>query len=144
MGELAVAAAAIGVILVADVRGATGFSSLAVLVYYAIANASEFTLARDERRSSRVVSVLGLIGCVALGASLPAASIIGGTGLLTLGAIVWSPAAVTRRERPPDPTAEVSPSLGPRAASHRPAPRRCCYGMSAPGRCAGPGLGVRW
>ena len=36
--------------LVADVRGAIGFSSFAVLFYYAVANASAFTLPADERR----------------------------------------------------------------------------------------------
>ena len=44
--ELAVAVAVIAVVLVADVRGAIGFSSFAVLFYYAVANASAFTLTR--------------------------------------------------------------------------------------------------
>ena len=87
--ELAVAAAVIAVVLVADVRGAIGFSSFAVLFYYAVANASAFTLTADERRWPRALPVLGLIGCVALGCSLPAASIIGGAVLLAIGAILW-------------------------------------------------------
>lgn len=87
--ELAVAGAVIAVILVADVRGAIGFSSFAVLFYYAVANASAFTLTADERRWPRAAPVLGLIGCVVLGCSLPAASIIGGTVLLAVGGIVW-------------------------------------------------------
>ena len=87
--ELAVAAAVIAVVLVADVRGAIGFSSFAVLFYYAVANASAFTLT-DERRWPRALPVVGLIGCVTLAFSLPAGSVIGGTVLLTVGAIVWS------------------------------------------------------
>ena len=95
--ELAVAAAVVAVVLLADVRGAIGFSSFAVLFYYAVANASAFTLTADERRWPRALPVLGLIGCVALGFSLPAASIIGGTVLLGIGAIVW---LATTRRRP--------------------------------------------
>jgi APA family basic amino acid/polyamine antiporter len=87
--EITVATATIAVVLLADVRGAIGFSSFAVLFYYAVANASAFTLTADERRWPRALPVLGLIGCVALGFSLPTASIMGGTALLTIGAIVW-------------------------------------------------------
>ena len=87
--EVAVAAAVVAVVLVADVRGAIGFSSFAVLFYYAVANASALTLTPDERRWPRSVPVLGLLGCVVLGFSLPAASVIGGTWLLGIGAIVW-------------------------------------------------------
>jgi APA family basic amino acid/polyamine antiporter len=98
--EVAVAATVIAVVLVADVRGAIGFSSFVVLFYYAVANASAFTLTTDERHRSRALPVLGIIGCVALGISLPAASIIGGTVLLTIGAIVW----LTRQRRAPAAT----------------------------------------
>ena len=49
---------AVGVVVallaaVADVRGVIGFSSFAVLVYYAIANASAWTLGRPSRSPSR-------------------------------------------------------------------------------------------
>jgi APA family basic amino acid/polyamine antiporter len=87
--EIVVAAAVIAVVLVADVRGAIGFSSFAVLFYYTVANASAFTLTADERRWPRVLPVLGFIGCAALGFSLPAASVIGGAVLLSIGALVW-------------------------------------------------------
>jgi APA family basic amino acid/polyamine antiporter len=95
--EIAVAVAVIAVVLVADVREAIGFSSFAVLFYYAVANASAFTLTVDERRWPRALPVLGLIGCVALGFSLPLASVIGGTALLTTGAVVW----LVRQRRAP-------------------------------------------
>jgi APA family basic amino acid/polyamine antiporter len=87
--ELAVAVAVVAVILVADVRGAIGFSSFAVLFYYGVANASAFTLTGAERPWLRAVSVTGLIGCITLAISLPAASVVGGTALLAIGAAVW-------------------------------------------------------
>jgi APA family basic amino acid/polyamine antiporter len=95
--ELAVAGAVIAVVLIADVRGAIGFSSFAVLFYYAVANASAFTLTSAERRWPRGLTVAGLVGCVALGLALPAVSVIGGTILLATGAVVW----VIRHARQP-------------------------------------------
>jgi len=87
--ELLVGVAAIGVILVADLRGAIGFSSFAVLTYYGIANASAFTLGADERRWPRWISVAGMVGCTTLAFSLPATSVFGGVLLLILGSIGW-------------------------------------------------------
>lgn len=93
--ELAVAAAVIAVVLVADVRGAIGFSSFAVLFYYGVANAAAFTLAARDRRWPRVLPTLGLVGCAVLGFSLPATSVVGGTVLIVAGALVW----MTRQQR---------------------------------------------
>ncbi len=87
--ELAVAVAVIAVVLLADVRSAIGFSSFAVLTYYAIANASAWTLSHDERRWPRALPALGIVGCAALALSLPASSIVGGGVLLVLGAAIW-------------------------------------------------------
>lgn len=85
--ELVVGAVTVAVVLVADVRGAIGFSSFAVLVYYAIANASALTLDRD--RGSRLVPVIGVVGCLALAASLPPSSTLAGAGVLAVGIVVW-------------------------------------------------------
>lgn len=54
------AEAAVGVVVVAlvtrtDQRGAIGFSSFCVLTYYAIANASAWTLPPEQRRCPRPV-----------------------------------------------------------------------------------------
>jgi APA family basic amino acid/polyamine antiporter len=87
--ELAVAVAVLAVVLAADVRGAIGFSSFAVLFYYAVANASAFTLTDDHRRLPRAIPVLGLVGCVVLACSLPVRSVVGGAVLLVAGALVW-------------------------------------------------------
>jgi APA family basic amino acid/polyamine antiporter len=97
--ELVVAGVVIAVLLVADLRGAIGFSSFAVLVYYGIANAAAWTLARDERRRPRALTVLGIVGCLALAFSLPLESIVGGCAMLTLGAVVWLLTAVRRGQR---------------------------------------------
>ncbi len=86
--ELAVAAVVIVVVAVADVRSAIGFSSVTVLVYYAIANAAALTLGREPARKLPVqaLAVAGLIGCVVLAVSLPLSSVLSGFGVLALGA----------------------------------------------------------
>ncbi|MET8833772.1 APC family permease [Micromonospora sp. NPDC004540] len=86
--ELAVAAVVIVVVSLADVRGAIGFSSCTVLVYYAIANASALTLGRDPARRLPVqlLAALGLVGCLLLAVNLPVASVLAGFGVLALGA----------------------------------------------------------
>ncbi len=71
LAELAVAAVAVALAAFVDLRGAIGFSSFAVLAYYAVANASALTLERAQRRSPRAVGALGLAGCIILGATLP-------------------------------------------------------------------------
>ncbi len=73
----------------ADIRSAIGFSSFAVLTYYAVANASAFTLDASQRRWPRWLAVLGLLGCMVLAFSLPVASVVGGSLLLVAGAIVF-------------------------------------------------------
>ncbi|MGH2760817.1 MAG: APC family permease [Actinomycetota bacterium] len=87
--ELMIAIAVIAAVLTTDLRGAIGFSSFAVLVYYAIANASAWTLSRDERRWSRLLSGLGLVGCLTIAFSLPISSVVGGLALLAIGTVVW-------------------------------------------------------
>jgi APA family basic amino acid/polyamine antiporter len=87
--EITVALIIVTVLLFADVRGAIGFSSFAVLVYYAIANASAWTLPPAQRRWPRAISAAGLIGCVVVAFSLPAESVFGGLVLLTIGTAAW-------------------------------------------------------
>ncbi|WP_223167113.1 APC family permease [Nonomuraea sp. SYSU D8015] len=87
--ELAVGVAVIVLLLVADLRGAIGFSSFGVLVYYAIANASAFTLTRDEGAPPKAVPVVGLALCLLLAATLPAVSVLGGLAVFAVGLIIW-------------------------------------------------------
>jgi basic amino acid/polyamine antiporter, APA family len=82
--EVVVGAVVLLVVLVVDLRGAIGFSSFGVLLYYAVANASAFTL-RREWAPGRVVPVVGLLGCLALAASLPLASVLGGSAVVLAG-----------------------------------------------------------
>lgn len=78
-----------GLTLFSDLRGAIGFSSFAVLVYYAIANASAWTLSEKQRPHPRWVSAFGLTGCLLLAFTLPAASVLTGLGVVAAGASVW-------------------------------------------------------
>ncbi|MEU7001230.1 amino acid permease [Nonomuraea sp. NPDC046570] len=87
--ELAVGAAVIALVLVADLRGAIGFSSFGVLVYYAIANASALTLNAGEGAPPRIVPVAGLVLCLVLAATLPWASVAAGVAVFAVGAGVW-------------------------------------------------------
>ncbi|MFG2055461.1 APC family permease [Micromonospora sp. NPDC048930] len=86
--ELAVAAVVIVVVSLGDIRGAIGFSSCTVLVYYAIANASALTLGREpgSRIPVQLLAALGLVGCLVLAVSLPVGSVLAGFGVLALGA----------------------------------------------------------
>src|SRR5262245_10200596 len=72
-----------------DLRGAIGFSSFGVLLYYAIANASAWTLTADEGRPPVAVPVVGLIGCATLALALPLSSVLIGAGVALLGAAVF-------------------------------------------------------
>jgi basic amino acid/polyamine antiporter, APA family len=84
--ELAVGAVVAVLAATTDLRGAIGFSSFAVLIYYAIANASAWTLGPDEGRPPRAVPAAGLVGCVVLAFALPASSVVVGAGVLAGGA----------------------------------------------------------
>ena len=87
--ELAVGAVVIVLVLTTDLRGAIGFSSFGVLAYYALANASAWTLSPAERRPPRWVPVLGVIGCAALAVSLPFAAAVSGAAVLAIGAALY-------------------------------------------------------
>ncbi|MFM9446628.1 APC family permease [Streptomyces acidiscabies] len=85
--ELAVGAVVAVLAATLDVRGAIGFSSFGVLLYYAVANASAWTL--SPAPLARLVPVVGLAGCLLLAFSLPWVSVVSGAGVLVLGAVVY-------------------------------------------------------
>ncbi|MBT2228325.1 APC family permease [Nonomuraea sp. NEAU-A123] len=87
--ELAVGVVVVGLLLVADLRGAIGFSSFGVLVYYAIANACALTLGPDEGAPPKAVPVLGLALCLLLAATLPLTSVLAGLAVFAVGLIIW-------------------------------------------------------
>jgi APA family basic amino acid/polyamine antiporter len=83
--ELAVGAVVAVLVLTTDLRGAIGFSSFGVLVYYAVANASAFTQSGSDRRWPRALNVAGLVGCLVLVASLPVSSVVAGAIVFAVG-----------------------------------------------------------
>jgi APA family basic amino acid/polyamine antiporter len=87
--ELAEAILVIVLVLFVDVRGAIGFSSFAVLVYYGIANISAWTQPPEQRRWPKVLQAVGLVGCAVLALTLPLPSVLGGLAVLIVGALVW-------------------------------------------------------
>lgn len=76
------------VVLVADLRGAIGFSSFGVLLYYTVANWAAYTQDDDRRRYHKGWQVLGIVLCLVLVATLPVLSVAGGMVVVALG-IVW-------------------------------------------------------
>jgi len=68
-----------------DVRSAIGFSSFAVLLYYAITNASALTLG-----AGRLLPALGLAGCLTLAATLPVAAVLTGTAVVLAGMLTYA------------------------------------------------------
>lgn len=60
--ELVVGAVVAALAATADVRGAIGFSSFGVLAYYALANASAWTLSPTEGAPPRLIPAVGLAG----------------------------------------------------------------------------------
>jgi APA family basic amino acid/polyamine antiporter len=85
--ELAVGTVVAALAATVDVRGAIGFSSFGVLAYYAVANASAWTL--SPAPAARVVPVVGIVGCVTLAFALPAVSVVVGAAVLGVGAAAY-------------------------------------------------------
>jgi APA family basic amino acid/polyamine antiporter len=83
--ELTVGVVVAVLVLTTDLRGAIGFSSFGVLVYYAVANAAALTQTGSDRRWPRALNVAGLVGCVALVASLPLSSVVAGAIVFAVG-----------------------------------------------------------
>ncbi|WP_370894631.1 APC family permease [Janibacter sp. GXQ6167] len=85
--EIAVAGAVIAALLFVDLQAAIGFSSFCVLVYYAVANASAWTL--DSSLRHRLVPAIGFFGCLVVALLLPWRSVVTGLIVLGLGALAW-------------------------------------------------------
>ncbi|WP_347060128.1 APC family permease [Blastococcus sp. HT6-30] len=85
--ELALGAVVCALVLTVDLRAVIGFSSFGVLLYYVVANVAAFTQAAGHRRWPRAVQVAGVVGCLALAATLPWPSVLAGTGTLAAGVL---------------------------------------------------------
>jgi APA family basic amino acid/polyamine antiporter len=83
--ELAIGAIIVITVAFVDLRGAIGFSSFGVLIYYFIANAAAWRQSPDTRRYPRVLQAIGLLGCTVLVITLPVLAILVGTGVVLIG-----------------------------------------------------------
>jgi APA family basic amino acid/polyamine antiporter len=83
--EVALAVVITTLVLTLDLRGAIGFSSFGVLLYYLVANLAAYTQGRAHRRFARALQVLGAVGCAVLVLTLPAGSIVAGVVVLAIG-----------------------------------------------------------
>ena len=96
------AAAGIVVVLVAfvDLRGAIGFSSFGVLLYYFVANVAAFRQRGDARRYPVVLQIIGAIGCLVLAITLPWQSVVAGAVVVAVG-VAYRVLRLRRRITPP-------------------------------------------
>ncbi|NJM10227.1 MAG: amino acid permease [Bdellovibrionaceae bacterium] len=93
--EIAVGLTIALIVGVADLRSAIAFSSFAILVYYAIANAAAWTLSPEQRRWPRWMSAAGFVACGTVALSLPSISVVGGLVLFAIGLFIYF---LSRRE----------------------------------------------
>jgi APA family basic amino acid/polyamine antiporter len=94
--QVVIGVAVVALVLLADVRGAIGFSSFGVLVYYAVANLSALRQPAEQRRWPRGLQVLGLAGCLLMAAALPIGSVLAGLAVFGVG-ILGRAVALRRR-----------------------------------------------
>lgn len=83
--EVAVAAVVILLLLTTDVMTVVGFSSFGVLLYYAVANASAYTLASHPGYAPKWLNAVGFLACLLLAFTLPTASVLTMTAVLAAG-----------------------------------------------------------
>jgi len=88
LAEIAVAVVIAALVCFGDLVTSVAFSSFCVLIYYAIANASAWTL--SSAVLPRLISLLGLAGCAALALSLPPSTILVGTLVVAVGAALYA------------------------------------------------------
>ena len=86
--EVALAVVVTVLVLTLDLRGAIGFSSFGVLLYYFIANLAAATQPAEVRRYPRLLQVIGMVGCAVLALLLPLPSVLGGLTVLAVGVLV--------------------------------------------------------
>lgn len=74
--------------LIGDIKLTWTFSALTVLIYYSLTNLAALKLAKEDRLYPRLLSAIGLIGCLTLAAFIPWRTIALGTAALFLG-LLW-------------------------------------------------------
>jgi APA family basic amino acid/polyamine antiporter len=83
--EIALAVAVSVLVLTVGLRGAIGFSSFGVLLYYLIANLAAYTQEGRHRRFPRALQILGAGGCAVLVVTLPVTSVLTGLAVFAVG-----------------------------------------------------------
>ena len=58
-----------------------------MLIYYAVANLAALRQPIEQRRSPRLLQLIGLIGCLALVGTLPPASVLAGLAVFAVGIV---------------------------------------------------------
>ena len=85
--ELTLAVVVCALVLTVDLRGAIGFSSFGVLLYYVVANLAAFSQSADRRRWPRALQVAGAAGCFVLVVTLPWTAVVSGAAVFVVGAL---------------------------------------------------------
>jgi len=98
--EITVAGLICVLILLTDLRGAIGFSSFGVLLYYLIANVAAYTQSSDRRRFPRILQLIGVAGCGTLMLTLPLRAALGGTLVFAVGIVYRAIRVHIRRSQP--------------------------------------------
>lgn len=98
VAEVTVAVVVSLMVLAVDLRGAIGFSSFGVLLYYFVANLAAFTQT-EGRRFPRGVPVLGMLLCLTLVATLPWRSVVAGIAVFLVGVALRLAVRSRRRQR---------------------------------------------
>ena len=83
--ELSAAAWVVLLVALVDLRGAIGFSSFGVLLYYFVANVAAFRQRGDARRYPVALQVVGGAGCLVLAVTLPWQSVVAGVVVVAVG-----------------------------------------------------------
>ena len=83
--EYVVGVAVIALVALVDLRGAIGFSSFGVLLYYFVANLAALRQRAEARRYPRLLAVVGAGGCLVLAVTLPWQSVVAGVVVAVAG-----------------------------------------------------------
>lgn len=83
--EIALAVIVVAIVAFVDLRGAIGFSSFGVLLYYLVTNIAAFRQRAGARRYPHALQVVGAVGCIVLAATLPWPSVVVGIGVVAIG-----------------------------------------------------------
>jgi APA family basic amino acid/polyamine antiporter len=132
--EVALAVVVCVLVLTVDLRGAIGFSSFGVLLYYLTANLSAYSQSAEHRRFPRGLQVLGAVGCAVLVVTLPVSAVLVGLLVFVVGGLP-ALAAAERLSCQACPRASANSRSRIRSPSAR--SPLCWYSLVTQGRIVG-------